>query len=87
MEAAISFFVTVMAGMVCHLVCKWLDRNNEDNEYPTGYFTSIKKEKSLNCAGTRLGDFILCPNGLATIQWIFAAGQNMTKFQNCILPP
>ena len=32
MEVAISFFVTVMAGVVCHLVCKWLDRNNKDNK-------------------------------------------------------
>ena len=32
MEAVISFFVTVMAGVVCHLVCKWLDGNDKDNE-------------------------------------------------------
>ncbi len=32
MEVAISFFVTVMAGVVCHLVCKWLDRNDKDNK-------------------------------------------------------
>lgn len=32
MEIAISFFVTVMAGVVCNLVCKWLDRNDKDNK-------------------------------------------------------
>lgn len=32
MEVAISFFVTVMAGVVCHFVCKWLDRNDKDNK-------------------------------------------------------
>ena len=25
MELLISFLVTVMAGVVCHLICKWLD--------------------------------------------------------------
>ena len=32
MEIAISFFVTVMAGVVCNLVCKWLDRNDTDSK-------------------------------------------------------
>lgn len=32
MEIAITFLVTVAAGVVCHLVCKWLDRNSKDNK-------------------------------------------------------
>ena len=32
MEFVISFFVSVMAGVACHLICKWLDRNDSDNE-------------------------------------------------------
>ena len=31
LAVVISFLVTVMAGVVCHLVCKWLDRNDEGN--------------------------------------------------------
>lgn len=32
MEVFVTFFVTVAAGVVCHLVCKWLDRNDKDNK-------------------------------------------------------
>ena len=32
MEFVISFFVSVMAGVACHLICKWLDRNDLGNE-------------------------------------------------------
>ena len=32
MEIVISFFVTVAAGVTCHLICKWLDRHNKDNK-------------------------------------------------------
>ena len=27
MDFALSFIITVMAGVVCHLICKWLDRD------------------------------------------------------------
>jgi len=26
-ELIIAFFISVMAGVVCHYICKWLDRN------------------------------------------------------------
>ena len=32
MEIVISFLVAVAAGMTCHLICKWLDSHNKDNE-------------------------------------------------------
>ena len=32
MEIAITVLVTVAAGVVCHLVCKWLDGNDKDNK-------------------------------------------------------
>ena len=32
MEIVISFFVTVAAGVTCHLICKWLDGHNKDNK-------------------------------------------------------
>ena len=32
MEVAISFLVTVAAGLVCHLICKWLDRNDKGKQ-------------------------------------------------------
>ena len=33
MEIIISFIVAVMAGVISHLVCKWLDRkDNKDNK-------------------------------------------------------
>ena len=32
MEIVISFLVAVAAGVTCHLICKWLDRHNKDNE-------------------------------------------------------
>lgn len=31
-EAVLSFLVTVAAGLVCHLICKWLDRNDKGNK-------------------------------------------------------
>lgn len=32
MEVVITFFVTVAAGVVCHLICKWLDRGDKGNK-------------------------------------------------------
>ena len=32
MEIPITFLVSIMAGIVCHYICKWLDRDNEDNQ-------------------------------------------------------
>ena len=32
MEIVISFLVAVAAGVTCHLICKWLDSHNKDNE-------------------------------------------------------
>lgn len=31
MEIVVSFLGTVLAGVVCHLICKWLDRKDKDN--------------------------------------------------------
>jgi len=31
MEIVSSFLVTVMGGVVCHLIIKWLDRKHTDN--------------------------------------------------------
>lgn len=30
-DIIVSFMVAVMAGVACHLICKWLDSNNKDN--------------------------------------------------------
>lgn len=32
MEIAIAFLVSVAAGIVCHYIFKWLDRDDEDNQ-------------------------------------------------------
>ncbi len=32
MDIIATFLVTVAAGVVCHLISKWLDRHNKDNE-------------------------------------------------------
>ena len=32
MEIAISFLVTVVGGVVCHLIIKWLDSNDKDSK-------------------------------------------------------
>lgn len=32
MEIIITFLVTVAAGVVCHLISKWLDRHDKDSE-------------------------------------------------------
>ncbi len=32
MEIFATFFVTVAAGVVCHLIGKWLDRHDKDNK-------------------------------------------------------
>ena len=46
MEIVISFLVAVAAGVTCHLICKWLDSHNKDNEQPSGYSTTeIKREE------------------------------------------
>lgn len=32
MEMLLSFLVAVAGGVVCHLIVKWLDRNDKDNK-------------------------------------------------------
>ena len=32
MEVVITFLATVAAGVVCHLICKWLDRSDKGNK-------------------------------------------------------
>ena len=32
MEVLISFLVAVLAGVICHLICKWLDSNDKGNK-------------------------------------------------------
>lgn len=32
MEVMLSFLVTVLGGVVCHLIIKWLDRNSKDSK-------------------------------------------------------
>lgn len=32
MEFAISFFITVAAGVACHYIIKWLGGDHEDNK-------------------------------------------------------
>ncbi len=32
MKVLISFLAAVVAGVVCHLICKWLDRGNKGNK-------------------------------------------------------
>ena len=32
MEVVITFLVTVVGGVVCHLIVKWLDRSDKDNK-------------------------------------------------------
>ncbi len=31
LDVIISFLIAVAAGVVCHLVCKWLDSKDNDN--------------------------------------------------------
>ena len=66
MELFFTFLVTVAAGVVCHLISKWLDRHDKGNKSSSGCFATVKrKEESPDCAATRSGDFVLCPHGLA----------------------
>ena len=32
MEIITTFLVTVVAGVVCHLICKWLDNDHKGNK-------------------------------------------------------
>ena len=32
MDTLISLFITVTGGVVCHLISKWLDRNDKDSK-------------------------------------------------------
>lgn len=32
MNILISFIISVMAGIVCHYICKWLGSDEEDNQ-------------------------------------------------------
>ncbi len=32
LEIIVTFLVTVVAGVVCHLISKWLDRHDKDNK-------------------------------------------------------
>ena len=57
MELFFTFLVTVTAGVVCHLISKWLDRHDKGNKQPGGCFATIKrKEESLDCTLLRSGD-------------------------------
>ena len=31
-DIVIAFLVSVMAGIACHYICKWLDRDDSGNE-------------------------------------------------------
>lgn len=31
LELLISFLISVIAGIACHYICKWLDGDNSDN--------------------------------------------------------
>ena len=65
MEIIITFLVTVAAGVVCHLISKWLDRHDKDSRQPGGCFATIKrKEESLDCTPLQSGDSFFRPNGL-----------------------
>ena len=56
MEIVISFLVAVAAGVTCHLICKWLDSHNKDNEYPSGCSTTeIKREEPSNVLAVHPG--------------------------------
>jgi hypothetical protein len=30
MQEIISFFISIVAGVICHLICKWLDRDRDN---------------------------------------------------------
>ena len=45
-KLVISFLVAIAAGVACHYIIKWLDRDHKDNEYPSGYFATIKEKKN-----------------------------------------
>ncbi len=32
MEMLISLLISVVGGVLCHLIVKWLDRNDKDNK-------------------------------------------------------
>lgn len=36
----------VTAGVVCHRICKWLDRRGKDSKQPAGCLAGIKEEKN-----------------------------------------
>ena len=57
MELFFTFLVTVAAGVVCHLISKWLDRHDKGNKSSSGCFATVKrKEESLDCTSLRSGD-------------------------------
>ncbi|WP_207646214.1 hypothetical protein [Pseudobutyrivibrio sp. ACV-2] len=32
LDVVVAFLVSVMAGIACHYICKWLDRDESGNE-------------------------------------------------------
>ena len=95
MELFFTFLVTVVAGVVCHLISKWLDRHDKGNKQPSGCFATIKrKEKSLDCTPLRSGDLFfaymdfftfLCLTALQHMQVLIARYISFSQNKNFIL--
>ena len=47
MEMLITFCVTVVGGVACHYIIKWLDRNDKGNKYHTPRLLSTIIEKTV----------------------------------------
>ena len=95
MEIIITFLVTVAAGVVCHLISKWLDRHDKDSRQPGGCFATTKrKEESLDCTPLRSGDSFfaymdfstfLCLTALQHMQILNARYISFSQNKNFIL--
>ena len=92
MELFFTFLVTVTAGVVCHLISKWLDRHDKCNQQPSGRFATIKrKEESPDCTPLRSGDSFfaymefstfLCLSALQHMQMLIARYISFSQNKN-----
>ena len=92
MELFFTFLVTVAAGVVCHLISKWLDRHDKGNQQPSGRFATIKrKEESPDCTPLRSGDSFfaymefstfLCLSALQHMQMLIARYISFSQNKN-----
>ena len=84
MEFFISFLVTVLGGVACHYIIKWLDGDDKSNNQPGGCFATIKEKKNPQMVlPYQSGDSFLLPTWtfyLFFAYWHYSICKNLFQY-------